>query len=84
MCYLPYIFKVCGLYYAGSTVGRFRQSWKYYKCSQRIVSGGTSKQNYLRQNFPSENHHGLLEDCEISLIDKTNLSDPTRGEFFLM
>ena len=32
----------------------------------------------------SENHHGLLEDCEIRLIDKTDPSDPTRRDFFWM
>ena len=31
-----------------------------------------------------ENHHGLLEDCEIRLIDKTDPSDPTRRDFFWM
>ena len=29
----------------------------------------------------SENYHGLLEDCEIRLTDKTDPSDPTRREF---
>ena len=45
---------------------------------------GTPKQNYFRQHFLSENHHGLLEHCEIRLIDKTNPSDPNRREFFWM
>ena len=31
-----------------------------------------------------EDHHGLLEDCEITLIYKTDSSDPTRREFFWM
>ena len=54
--------------------------------SERTASeGGTPKQNYFHQHFLSENHHGLLEDCEIiRLIDKTDLSDPTRREFFWM
>ena len=47
------------------------------------VQGGTPTQNYFHQHFLSENHHGLLEDCEIRLIDKTNSSDSTRTEFFL-
>ena len=46
--------------------------------------GGTLKQNYFHQHFLSENHHGLFEDCEIRLIDKTDTSDPTRREFFWM
>ena len=32
----------------------------------------------------SYNHHGLFEDCEIKLIDKTDLFDLTRREFFWM
>ena len=34
------------------------------------------------QHFLSEGHHGLVNDCEITLIDKTDSSDPTRREFF--
>ena len=77
--------KVCGLQYVGSTVDRFRLRWNNYKCSQRVaLEGGTPKQNYFHQHFLSEDHHGLLEDCEITLIDKTDSSDPTRREFFWM
>ena len=77
--------KVCGLQCVGSTVDRFRLRWNNYKCSQRIASeDGTPKQNYFHQHFLSENHHVLLEDCEIRLIDKTDSSDPTRTEFFSM
>ena len=78
--------KVCGLQYVGSTtVHKFRLRWNNYKCSQRIASEvGTLKQNYFHQRFLSENHDGLLEDCELRLIDKTDPSDATRREFFLM
>ena len=78
-------YKVCGSQYDRSTADRFRLRWNNYKCSQRIASeGGTLKQNYFHQHFLSENHHGLFEDCEIRLIDKTDTSDPTRREFFWM
>ena len=61
--------KVYGLKYIGSTVDRFCLRWNNYKCSQRIASGGgTLKQNYFHQHFLRENHYGLLEDCEIPLI----------------
>ena len=46
--------------------------------------GGSPKQNYFHQHFLSENHHGLLKDCQIKLIDKTDPSNPTRREFFWM
>ena len=77
--------KVCGLQYVGSTVDRFRLRWNNYKCSQRVpLEGGAFKQNYFHQHFLSEDHHRLLEDCKIMLIDKTDSSDPTRREFFWM
>ena len=77
--------KVCALQYVGSTVVRFRLRWNNYKCSQRAaLEGVTPKQNYFHQHFLSEEHLGLLEDCQITLIDKTDSSDPTRREFFWM
>ena len=64
--------------YVGSIVDRFRLRWNNYKCFQRVaLEGGTPKQNYLHQHFLSEDHHGLLEDCKTTLIDKTDSSDPT-------
>ena len=71
-CVIYLIFsKVCGLQHVGSTFDRFRLRWNNYIRSQRIVSeGGTSKQNYFHQHFLRENHNGLLEDCEIRLIEK--------------
>ena len=34
----------------------------------------------LFQHFHSEGHNGFLQDCSITLIDKTDGSDPTRRE----
>ena len=45
---------------------------------------GTLKQNYFRQHFLNQKNHGLLDDCEIRLIDKTDPSDSTRREFCWM
>ena len=54
-------------------------------CLHKVaLGGGTPNQNYFHQHFLSEDHHGLLEDCKITLIDKTDSSDPTRREFFWM
>ena len=76
---------VCGLQYVRSTLDRFRIRWNNYKYLQRIASeGATPKQNCFHQHFLRENPHGLLKDCEIRLIDKTDLPDPTRTEFFWM
>ena len=34
----------------------------------------------LFQHFHSEGHNGFLQDCSVTLIDKTDGSDPTRRE----
>ena len=39
----------------------------------------TGNRNYL-SIFCSEKHNRFLRDCSITLIDKTNGSDPTRRE----
>ena len=73
---------MCGLEHVGSTVDRFCFKWNNYKCPQRVaLKDGTPKQNYFHQDFLSEDHHRLLEDCKITLIGKTDSSDPTRREF---
>ena len=75
--------KTCGLQYVGSTVERFRFRWNNYKnCQREAAQGGTPPQSFFHQHFLSEGHHGLVNDCEITLIDKTDSSDPTRREFF--
>ena len=77
--------KVCGLQYVGSTFERFRLRWNNYRFPQRVaLEGGTPKQNYFNQHFLSEDHHGLLEDCKTTQIDKTDSSDPSGREFFWM
>ena len=77
--------KVWGLQYVGWTVDRFRLRWNNYKCFHKVaLEGGTPKQNYFHQNLLSDDHHGLLEDCKIIFIDKTDSSHLTRREFFWM
>ena len=34
------------------------------------------------EHFSSNDHNGFLEDCSIAVIDKTDGSDPTRGEVY--
>ena len=43
----------------------------------------TPPQRIFHQHFLIEGHDGLVNDCEITLIDKTDSLDPTRWEFFL-
>ena len=75
--------KTSGLQYVGSTVERFRFRWRNYKnCQREVAQCGTPPQSFFHQHFLSEGHHGLVTDCEITLIDKTDSSDRTRREFF--
>ena len=39
-------------------------------------------QKYLQDHFLCEDHHGLLNNVEITLIDKTDPLDPERREEF--
>ena len=71
--------KTCRLRYVGSTVERFRFRWNNYKNCQREA---VPPQSLFHQNFLSEGHHGLVSNCEITLIDKTDSSDTTRRECF--
>ena len=62
--------KICRLQYVGSTVERFRFRWNNYKFGQRgAAQGATPPHSFLHQRFLSEGHHGLVNDCEITLID---------------
>ena len=42
--------------------------------------GLSHMQPLIYQHFKGENHNGFLEDCNITFIDKTDASDPTRRE----
>ena len=41
-------------------------------------------QEYLHSHFESERHNGFLEDVSITLINKTDGSDPTKRKTFWM
>ena len=85
-CFI-YLFscKVCGIQYVRSTVNRFRVRWNNYKsCQRNAADVGTPNQNDFHQHFLSDGHKGLMNDCEIIFIGKTDSSDPTKREFFWM
>ena len=73
--------KICGLQYVGSTTYRFRSRWNNYKDNDRKAQRGEEHlQPELFEHFHSEKHNGFLQDCSITLIDKTDGSDLTRRE----
>lgn len=75
--------KKCGIQYVGQTTDKFRYRWNNYKsCYRKACKGIEVPQQHLHEHFLSENHGGLEEDVEITLIDKTDSSDPTTREQF--
>ena len=73
--------KVCGLQYVGSTTDKFRFRWNNYKENDRkALRGEEHMQQELFQHFATINYNCFLTHCSITLIDKTDGSDPTRRE----
>ena len=46
------------------------------------MEGGTTKQNYFHQPFLREDHGGLVEDCKIMFVVKTDSCHLSLGESF--
>ena len=64
--------KTFGLQYVGSTSNIFRLRWNNYKDNDRKVQRGEEHMPpELLGHFHSEEHNGFLQDCSITLIDKT-------------
>ena len=65
------------------TTDKFRYRWNNYKnCQHKEERGESDTPKYLHDHFLSEDHHGLLNNVDITLIDKTDPSDPERREEF--
>ena len=72
---------VCGIQYIGQTTGKFRFRWNNYRDNARkALSGLAHVQTHIFQHFQTDSHHGFLEDCQITFIDKTDGSNPLRRE----
>ena len=75
--------RACGIQYVGQTTDKFRYRWNNYKaCYRRACKGAEMRQKHLHEHFMGEDHQGLEKDVEITLIDKTDTSDPTKREDF--
>ena len=65
--------------YVGSTTDTFCYHWN--KDSNRKAEEGVEHmQADLFEHFATNGHNGFLEDCIITLIDKTDGADPTRRQ----
>ena len=73
--------------YGGNTTGHFRSRWTNCKSDARKAECGNMKnvkQKFLQSHFLLRDHQGFLKDVEVRLIDKTQVSDPTKWEFYWM
>ena len=62
---------MCGCQYVGSTSMPLRYRFKNYKVGYHKFSSGSSvPQMDLFRHFPEENHHELLEDIRVKIIDR--------------
>ena len=80
-------YKTCGKQYSGKTVDNVRSRWNNYKTDARKAASGnreSCKQQFLQNHFLQDNHHGFLEDFKVTLIDKTQASEPTKREYYWM
>lgn len=75
--------KTCGLQYVGQTTDKFRLRWNNYKaCQKKAIRNESHTQVFFHQHFLEANHNGLVNDCEITLIDKTDPAEPTIREAY--
>ena len=68
--------KTCSKKYTGKTVDKFRSRCSKYKTDASKAASldkESCKQQLLQKHFLQDSYHGLLQDVEVTLIDK-NLS----------
>ena len=68
---------VCLKQYVGQTVEEFRYRWNNYKNNGRkYQEDDPCMQQHLFEHFLEEGHHSFLEDVSVTLIHKTDPSNP--------
>ena len=72
---------MCGLQYVGSIIGKFRFRWNNHEENNcRAKREEEHMQSLVSEHSSSIDHNNFLEECSITLMDRTDGSDPTRGE----
>ena len=75
----------CKKQYTGQTTDNFRGRWNNYKSKCKSFKRGEKCiQEHLYKHFESEEHTEFLDDVSITLIDKTDGSNPTKRENYWM
>ena len=74
--------KTCGKQYTGKTVDKFRSRCNYKTHTRKAASGNIeSCKQFFQNHFLQDEHHGFLEDVEVTLIDKIQVYDPTKTKY---
>ena len=77
--------KQCQKQYTGETTDDFRYRWNNYKSnSRKFDRKEPCMQEHLYRHFSSPGHRGFLNDVSVTLIDKTDGSDPKKREDYWM
>ena len=77
--------KQCQKQYTGETTDDFRYRRDNYKSNSRKFDRKEScMQEHLYRHFSSPGHRGFLNDVSVTLIDKTDGSDPKKREDYWM
>ena len=85
--YLLYLltYSKCKKQYTGQTTGNFRGRWSNYKSKSKSFKRREKFiQEHLYKHFENERHTEFLDDVSITLIDKTDGSNPTKRENYWM
>ena len=80
---LIYLLKcnVCNKQYIGETTDAFRRRWNKYKDNDKKIQRNEScMQQHLYEHFYSEGCNGFLGNVSVSLVDKTDGSQPKKRE----
>ena len=73
----------CKKQYVGQTVDEFHFRWNNYKSNCRKHQlGETCMQQHLHELFCSSNHNCFISPVSVTLIDKTDPSDPLKRDHY--
>ena len=71
--------------YTGETTDNFRGRWNNYKYkSKSFIRGEKCMLEHIYKHFESEGHTEFLDDVSITLIHKTDSSNPIKSENYWM
>ena len=77
--------KQCQNQYTGETTDDFRYRWNNYKSnSRKFDRKEPCMQEHLYRHFSSPGHRGFLNDVSVTLIEKTDRSNPKKREDYWM